>query len=456
MARQPYALRKLEIPSLARWEHQGRLAIAMLSIHSMSFILISIYGFPPSHDLRESNEEMFKHVLTWMSSLKVPTLCAGDWNASREVSECLTLVNMHDLWILNDAMQPTTTGKTRISGGQAIDHAVVNSQFLDYAIHMQVDYDRPVSDHYPLCGAWTIHHEPRYIWRWPRPMKVEAEKKGQCERKNIPWSCVCTSFESWSSYSSRWISEVTGVQHISKSACVTQPWQPKAPVADSIYCALLAIIRAATTIQKTRNPSTRQWTSLQRKLRAINMDESLATYQNLENLRDVAEARLKDAMQHAQDSALKQWNARVRSWNGQSKHIYKYLRNLAPDKAVIMQDDDDTCTSSPQRIHTLLSAYWSSIENWQQPTHEQEAWEILDDHYSIYLPQVHACVVVEPKMLQRQAKRMKVTAPGLDAWSVEEARLLPTVAWAALLHLLNRNQWALPPTNISLYKRVPL
>ena len=57
---------------------------------------------------------------------------------------------MHNLWILSSS-KATTSGRTRrISGGYAIDHAVVNAHFLGYAILMHVDYDKPVSDHFPL------------------------------------------------------------------------------------------------------------------------------------------------------------------------------------------------------------------------------------------------------------------------------------------------------------------
>ena len=44
----------------------------------------------------------------------------------------------------------------------------------------------------------------------------------------------------------------------------------------------------------------------------------------------------------------------------------------------------------------------------------------------------------------------------LDAWWVEEDRMLPTQAWASLLAILDHNQWALPPTTLSLYKQVLL
>ena len=130
----------------------------------------------------------------------------------------------------------------------------------------------------------------------------------------------------------------------------------------------------------------------------------------MQDIKDATQAKLKDHMQQTQNEALKQWNAKARAWNGQSKHLCQYLKNV---KAIIQNDQE--CTSSPQQIHALLNEYWSAIENWQHPQHEQQTWDILDDHYSIYLPSVLAQVVVDAKSLQRQAKMMKVTAPGLDA-----------------------------------------
>ena len=152
LASESYAIWKLEVPELSTREAEGRLVCAVLSTNSSPFILISLYGYPYSHHKHASNEEMFRQVASWMMSLTVPALAAGDWKESVESSLILSLLPSFGLWHLNSS-RPTTHGKLRrlkLSAGLAIDHAVANSRSLDHQLAMNVTYSYVVPDHYPL------------------------------------------------------------------------------------------------------------------------------------------------------------------------------------------------------------------------------------------------------------------------------------------------------------------
>ena len=169
---------------------------------------------PPSHPKRGTNEEMFRQVASWMMSLKVPALVARDWNESVDSSSFLSLLPSFGLWKLN-LSAPTTHGKLRrLSEGLAIDHAVVNSRFLDHNPTMQVTHDRIVSDHCPLMGKWQCISPSIQTTSWPTPMQVCG--KPSCK---IPWECKPDPFL-------KWVASSFQTTMRSKSVVTSNVWSP--------------------------------------------------------------------------------------------------------------------------------------------------------------------------------------------------------------------------------------
>ena len=255
----PLVLRKLEVPETC--EKEGRLVCTLLSHFSTSFILISIYGYPPNHPMRANNEVMFRHVATWMMSLSLPALAAGDWIEAVDSSLFLSLLPSFGLWKLNSSC-PTTHGKTRrIAEGLAIHHAIVNSRFLDHHPSMEVSYARQVSDHYPLEGRWMCIKESFMSWSWPTPMKIEGKP-----RHVIAWEGKCDTFVEWEAKATKWIAQAYEIPAKSKSLHSASVWKPKLLPSDTRYLTILSAMRALNTILHTTNPSARQKCSLARKL----------------------------------------------------------------------------------------------------------------------------------------------------------------------------------------------
>ena len=112
--------------------------------------------------------------------------------------------------------------------------------------------------------------------------------------------------------------------------------------------------------------------------------------------------------------------------------------------------------SHPYRIQTLLKDAWCEIESWPTPIACQAAQIALEDKYSMLLPRCECHDSLTPELVAQVAKRAKESAPGLDAWTLKEARALPVTAWQALLHIIKDRPEQLKKELLTLVKRVPL
>ena len=78
----------------------GRVVTASLRGHSgQKYVILSRYGFPPSHPQRGLNEVLLSDACAYLSGLKRPAIVAGDLSDSLQSSPTLamcTSIGVHD------------------------------------------------------------------------------------------------------------------------------------------------------------------------------------------------------------------------------------------------------------------------------------------------------------------------------------------------------------------------
>ena len=73
-------------------------------------------------------------------------------------------------------------------------------------------------------------------------------------------------------------------------------------------------------------------------------------------------------LSHVQEQALAAWRARVKAWHGHAPQLYKYLRNLHPQKSPVLEKGLKNMSQSlqiPIVMDALLKSYWGKLESWE-------------------------------------------------------------------------------------------
>ena len=163
--REPFCIRKLFPPTPHRWYLESRLCSGLLISGDFAMVLISLYAYPMSNPLRSANEEMFRSVFAWASSLNMPVLVGGDFNSSLDSSPSLSLSYQLDLFPLSPPHLATTKTRTgRTSARPAIDLLFGNLLARDCVNDVTPNYDISLSDHYPVEGTLTCDSNPYTTW----------------------------------------------------------------------------------------------------------------------------------------------------------------------------------------------------------------------------------------------------------------------------------------------------
>ena len=165
--------------------------------------------------------------------------------------------------------------------------------------------------------------------------------------------------------------------------------------------------------------------------------------------------RIKEHKEHV-DSQFKElmarWKLEVRSWTKDSSEMVRYVKNDLPPKMITLRIQGQQ-TNSPVALGGELKAYWDKIESWPRNMSAQTVWEVVLDKYSFFVPKVPCMVRLTPELLSEQAKQMRISACGPDAWSVQEAKRLPYAAWSALIELITGPNFSWASANFLLFSR---
>ena len=130
----------------------------------------------------------------------------------------------------------------------------------------------------------------------------------------------------------------------------------------------------------------------------------------------------------------------VKKWHTSHPDLYCYLRNEMPMKTSTITLPTADVASAPHIMRDHLAFFWSQIESWTHENAMDSASESLEDHWVLYLPREDVSCDLTARDLADQAKPLKNTAPGLDAWTRTELRSGPLAAWDQLLHVIRDTQ----------------
>ena len=388
---------------------------------------------------------MIVDIFHWTSKLSQAVLIGGDFNMSIAGAAPLTLAHMWGLIRVGDN-SPATRGKNGgIFRGKAIDHTFINAKMRDCAFRGGVNHERHLSDQFSLDHEFSIKTEPFMVTKWPRPMKIPNEKAGE-----PLWCCPSRTYSEWSSYATKWIADAFGISQVSKVSVHSEVYkQPPVPV-EPQYQTILAAQRAIAHMKRSYRPTPQQGASLRRKLLALQI-----TAESMEDAERELDQHWKMYMESSQKEALAEWRKKVLAWSTQQKDIFKFLRNAPPAKAAMIMLPTGP-TTHPYHIQRALHSYWSSIETWPHGRTESEALDLLEDEYSMFVPNLPTTIGVTGQAVHKNIKKAKVTSPGLDGWSLAELRQLPKIAICEVVDLWWSGMFHKGSVTVNMYRRVPI
>ena len=445
---------------LAIWEKEGRCLTAILITEQAPVMLVAVYGYAVSHEKRCMNETLIGDILMFTSELKMPSLIMGDFNDSVVGSHILSQIRSFGLWHMNPHKETTT----RTQGGgpakaAALDHAIVNRMLLDKGAKATVLYQHLISDHYPVQLTFYAPKMEVRVWAWPKLCKEDLTNMQPSQHVAFPRESA--TLTQWSEQATTWLREALGIKIPPKGRAYTQIRKVVEPKMSWFYRAITAATRAAMTMKTHRNPTYEQKRSLVRKLLMVT-PELVGKPLNdiIGGLAEKVTHYLKD-IQHAN---LLRWKAKVKQWTPNQADIHRYTKNDAPPMAVCIKDHLGE-TTDPSRISIALSEFWGRLERWPTKATLEQILEVVDDHYSMFLP-LHA-IQDDTRLdtLCTLAKSLPKKAPGVDGWTAQELRKLPRVAWSNLMDLMSRyaeqppianSSPVLPPSLLLVYRRVPV
>ena len=444
-AREPIVIRKIYPPLLQRWYEEARMLCCLMVRGDFAAILVSIYAYPRSNPRREANEEMLADLFGWAASLTMPILIGGDFNEVRETSSCLTLAYRLGLYFLSPTSSTTRTKSGEIGRGHAIDHFIGNMRMRECMAWAEPNYERSLSDHFPLEGSFICQAPQLNVWHWPSPLRLNKNCLVAAE-----WVGQARTYVEWCKLAETWLGEAYQTSGDSKLIVTSSPASHKTYKPDPTYQTICAAQRALRHLLGFSSPTETQLASFRRKLIGLGL-----TFVSLDQAeRDLATC-LADYLKNAQKNVLADWRKRVLSWSVSSKQLYDYVRNLAPRKCFGLKSDLGV-TNNPHRIYKLLHEYWGQIEKWPTPTGLQDALTCAEDLYGMFLPYHEAAIDITPLKLSNAVRTMKKSSPGLDGWDIAELRALPMEAWIQLASLLNSPRWNPSSSLLGAFRRVPV
>ena len=152
---------------------------------------------------------------------------------------------------------------------------------------------------------------------------------------------------------------------------------------------------------------------------------------------------------------LNTWKDKARQWKTSMKAALAFIRHNEPQKTCTLKVAD-TFVSSPEVIETLLIDYWHAKETWPAGFTVEHALANLEEYYAMFLPSQECDPTLMPSHVKEAIKSAKVTATGLDAWSVSELKSLPDPAIQTLCDIMNNRPHEIRESLTSCVKRVPI
>ena len=443
MVKAPLGIRKISNLVLEPWESLGRCVSAYILAGRERVIVTAVYGFAPSHEMKDKNEDMLSQLGCWTAGLTIPSFIAGDLNADPSSSLFLMSPPMLRLWRINDD-SPTTTKKAGgIANSLPIDHFIANSKCLDLACKIKVDYSVAVSDHYPLVGRIKVRESRQHnLWKWPATMKLEKI----CHQ--IDWQFVGKTYTEWAEYATKRLSQTYEVPRKSKISVDTTHELKTNVCQDQTFERMKKCMAILDRLASQWNE--KAWDKLMKLLDNLRLQR----HDNIDDIRDMLREALKRYLDMKQNEALSAWKQRAKTWSVKAKEVFRFLKCVEPAKSFAVHNCAGHPTRSAEDMHKELERYWAGSENWENEHEAEEIEENIEDKYAIFLPCLHWHMTVTGQDLTRAIHTMKNTSPGPDGWCKDELTRLPPQAWCDFLSL---EENAMKTTTIlKWYKTAPI
>ena len=284
--------------------------------------------------------------------------------------------------------------------------------------------------------------------KWPTQVSEVPKKRNIVDPPVLPPNC---SFSNWQKAWSKWIAKTCECKVPDKLRVRVVRYKKKSVPVDHEYRRLLKLEGAARHMARHGETDARVL-SVQRKAEALHVH--LPKGSSEEILSKVVELR-NTYMEARHKKILDEWKGKARLWKTSMKAAFASIRHNEPQKICTLRKDD-TFTASPGVLDDLLNEYWLEKETWPTGHGVEKALINLEEHYAMFLPRVQCDPILLPSHVMSAIRHAKVSATGLDAWSIHELKLLPDPAIHSLCHIIETKPHEVRDSLTGCVKRVPI
>ena len=313
---------------------------------------------------------------------------------SVNTSAFLSLSQNVGLWRISPDIPSTRAKCQSHSGRPPLDHALVNSKFLDVGISAVISHQFWISDHYPIVVDIKHDVKASLIWRWPSVMKLNDPVE-----ELEPWVRTDSTYTEWATAAVKWISRNYNCKPCPKTRITAEFLPHDKCRVDPTYFRILAAQRLLALPNRNDAQNAR--------LRRLWISLDLVWDANGGTLNHLLQSCLNAYLDLTCKKALSDWKRLSSLWTVQKRELFRYLRNLHPSKPMMLMVGEQP-TVDPALMHKELSSYWASIESWPHEEMLPHVLSILEDRYAMFLPQ-------EPYTCRAQPKRHDEAGRGFQS-----------------------------------------
>ena len=310
----PLVASPLTAPGCDRWRSRGRARVAKVCDPSGScIVIIAAYGFPPGHQDRGANEEMFKDLLGTLTSLTCPSILVGDLNSTISDSPTLSLASMIGAVVLSPQGSSTTKRSKGRAKREPIDHVVANKSAVDLITMTRFEHNLVVSDHVPI--AVTVNLPLPSFMRVVWPKKPSDLPK---DPNPLPWNAAPEDYQQWQQAAKSWIQDATGVSIPERGSFqVSEPkWSSPKPCRR--FCRLVKLRRAVSETMFAGG-SNNKVSSILRKIHALRMLEWSALVDQPAVLLAQIDKEVSSFLDRTHQKAVRKWRDLSTKWSASSR-----------------------------------------------------------------------------------------------------------------------------------------
>ena len=184
----------------------------------------------------------------------------------------------------------------------------------------------------------------------------------------------------WTLAAQKWLSGTFGRVIPNRMLVTTTILSEKRVQVDKTYQTVLSAQRLLAWMQGASAIDDHLLKRLKRKLRELDIE-----FTGLDEVQGQLDGFVTVYFDKLQKKALASWREKVKTWHSTTSHLYRYLRNKEPAKAVVMRTPKGV-TSAPLELWQAFHDYWGNLEKLPCAYAEQHMLDELEDRFSFFLP----------------------------------------------------------------------